>query len=727
MATKSLVIVESPAKARTLEGFLGSRYSVKASVGHVRDLPKSRLGVDVDQDFAPKYTVPREKKKVVDDLKKAAEKAKDIYLATDPDREGEAISWHLVQAMGLEGGKKSIRRVVFHEITRDAVTHAFDNPRNIDMSLVNAQQARRIIDRLVGYQISPLLWKNVRSRLSAGRVQSVAVRLLVEREREIQSFVPQEYWTVEAELASQAVSGNGRKKVEAKAKPFRASLVSQWGKKQKLEIVDEGQAQGLVKDLEKASYSVEDLRKKGSQRQPSAPFITSTLQQEAWRRLGFSAKRTMAVAQQLYEGLPLGSQGTAGLITYMRTDSTNVASSAIDEVRGLIKDKYGSTYLPSSVRRFGKKAPGAQEAHEAIRPTSARREPDTIKGFLSSEQYRLYALIWRRMVASQMANAAIETITVDVKAADCPSSVEYLLRASASEVTFRGFLAVYAADKEEEEKDGKPLPPLKKGEPLALLGLFPEQHFTQPPPRYSEATLVKALEEKGIGRPSTYAPILSTIQDREYVRQADKRLLPTDLGFVVNDLLVEHFANVVDVGFTAQMEGDLDRVAQGDREWVPLLREFYGPFSVSLDKAKKEMETVKPPDEVTDEVCDRCGKPMVIKHGRFGRFLACTGYPECRGTRSILIKTGVSCPRCGGDLVEKRSKKGRRFYGCSKYPKCDFAIPQRPVVQVCSECGGLMVESGTRQARCTSCGHKQVLVDTGGGKPETREEAKVGA
>ncbi len=717
---KRLVIVESPAKARTLEGFLGSRYSVKASVGHVRDLPKSRLGVDVEKDFTPKYTIPKEKKKVVDDLKKAAEKATEIFLATDPDREGEAISWHLVQAMGLERAGKEIRRVVFHEITREAVTQAFSKPRQIDMSLVNAQQARRIIDRLVGYQISPLLWKNVRSRLSAGRVQSVAVRMLVDREREIQAFVPVEYWSLEAELASKVVSKS------QKPKAFRAALVGKWGKKGKLEISSGAEASRLLDDLKQGTYVVEDIRKKDAQRQPSAPFTTSTLQQEAWRRLGFSAKRTMSVAQQLYEGLSLGTEGTVGLITYMRTDSTHVASSAIDEVRGLIKEKYGPKYVPSSVRRFGKKSPGAQEAHEAIRPTSSRREPEQVKGFLSSDQFRLYSLVWRRMVASQMANASTATTTLDVRASGTPSGTEYLLRASATEVTFPGFLAVYTADKEEQDKDGKPLPAVSAGEALDLLDVVSEQHFTQPPARYSEATLVKALEEKGIGRPSTYAPTLSTIQDREYVRQAEKRLHPTELGILVNDLLVEHFPNVVDVGFTAQMEEDLDRIAQGEKEWVPILTAFYGPFSNDLQKATQNMEMVKPPDEVTDEVCELCAKPMVIKYGRFGRFLACSGYPECRHTRSILVKTGVNCPRCGGDLVEKRSKKGRRFYGCAKYPQCDFAIPQRPVAQVCSACGGLMVVSGTRQARCTGCGRREILLD-GDASSKTVMEVKAGA
>lgn len=714
---KSLVIVESPAKARTLEGFLGTRYSVKASIGHVRDLPKSRLGVDVENDFAPKYTVPKDKKKVVDDLKKAAEKAGDIYLATDPDREGEAISWHLAQAMNLDRTGKKVRRVVFHEITRDAVKEAFTNPRDIDMSLVNAQQARRIIDRLVGYQISPLLWKHVRSRLSAGRVQSVAVRLLVDREREILAFVPDEYWTIEAELAANAAARSTR------AKPFKATLVGKWGARGKLEIGKEQEAQRLIAELKDATFTVGDLRKKPGQRQPFAPFTTSTLQQEAWRRLGFSAKRTMAVAQQLYEGLPMGSDGTVGLITYMRTDSTHVASSAIDEVRALIKEKYGPKYLPSSVRRFGKKAPGAQEAHEAIRPTSSRREPEQIKAALSSDQYKLYSLVWRRMVASQMANAATETMTVDVRASGTPSGIDYLLRASATEILFPGFLAVYTADKEEAEKDGKPLPVLKVDEALDLLNISPEQHFTQAPPRYSEATLVKALEEKGIGRPSTYAPILSTIQDREYVRQVEKRLQPTELGFIVNDILMTHFPNVVDVGFTAQMEADLDRIAQGETEWVPILAHFYGPFSSDLQKASLNMETVKPPPEATDEVCDQCGKPMVIKHGRFGRFLACSGYPECRRARSILVKTGVNCPECGGDLVEKRSRKGRIFYGCSRYPQCSFAIPQRPVPQPCSDCGSLMVAAGTRQARCTKCGHREILRDESSGRKTEKVQA----
>lgn len=727
---KRLVIVESPAKARTLEGFLGSQYAVKASVGHVRDLPKSRLGVDVEKDFAPKYTVPKEKKKVVDELKKASEKASEIYLATDPDREGEAISWHLAQAMGLDQSSKGVRRVVFHEITKEAVTQAFAKPRQIDMSLVNAQQARRIIDRLVGYQLSPLLWKKVRGRLSAGRVQSVAVRLVVDREREIQAFIPKEYWSIEADLATKGsrVKGQGarsKKETAQDVKSFRAALIGRWGEKEKLEIGDEARALALVAELKKAAYAVDSVRQKGSQRQPSPPFTTSTLQQEAYRRLGFSAKRTMSVAQQLYEGLPLGREGTVGLITYMRTDSTNVAASAIEETRALIKVKYGENYVPSSPRRFGKKSPGAQEAHEAIRPTSVNREPERVKGFLTNDQNRLYGLVWRRMVASQMANASMETTTVDVRASGAPSGVDYLLRASCTSVIFQGFLAVYAMDKEDEEKDCQPLPDLKKGDGLDLLDLLPEQHFTQPPPRYSEATLVKAMEEKGIGRPSTYAPILSTIQDREYVRQVEKRLQPTELGFLVNDLLVEHFPDVVDVGFTAQMEEDLDRIAQGKREWVPLLKEFYGPFSVTLEKANVEMEAVKPPEEVTDEVCDLCGKAMVIKHGRFGRFLACSGYPECRRTRSILVKTGVNCPKCGGELVEKRSRQGRRFYGCSRYPQCDFALPQRPVAQACSACGNLMVAAGARQARCTNCGQREILADAAAGKQEDLEKVKA--
>lgn len=725
---KRLVIVESPAKARTLEGFLGPRYTVKASIGHVRDLPKSRLGVDVDKDFTPKYTIPKEKKKVVDDLKKAAEKAGEIYLATDPDREGEAISWHLAQAMGLDQDSKNVLRVVFHEITKDAVTQAFAKPRHVDMDLVNAQQARRIIDRLVGYQISPLLWKKVRGRLSAGRVQSVAVRLVVDREREILAFVAQEYWSIEAELVAKGdkpQSSRTNKGESADSTSFRATLVGLWGSKDKLEIPDQARALALGDELGVASYIVGDVRKKGSQRQPSAPFITSTLQQEAHRRLGFSAKRTMAVAQQLYEGLRLGAQGTVGLITYMRTDSTHVAASAVEEVRALIRSRYGSSYLPASAGRFGKKSPGAQEAHEAIRPTSVNREPEQIKGFLTNDQTRLYGLIWRRMVSSQMSNALIETTTIDVKAFGCPSGSQYLLRATSSEATFPGFLAVFAPDREAQEKEGKPLPDLKKGQELDLLKLFPEQHFTQPPPRYSEATLVKALEEKGIGRPSTYAPILSTIQDREYVKQEDKRLKPTELGFIVNDLLVKHFVNVVDVGFTAQMEADLDRIAQGKRQLVPLLREFYDPFAATLEKAKQEMETVKPPEEVTNEVCDLCGKPMVIKYSRYGRFLGCSGYPECRGIKKIMVKTGVACPRCGGELVERRSKQGRRFFGCSKYPVCDFAIAQRPVTQACSACGGLMVASGGRQGRCTVCGRKEILGDGKVVEVESREKVSA--
>jgi DNA topoisomerase-1 len=711
-----LVIVESPAKARTLGGFLGRQYAVKASVGHVRDLPKSRLGVDVQKDFTPTYLVPREKKKVVAELKGAAEKASAVYLATDPDREGEAISWHLVQAMGLDQDGKAVHRVVFHEVTKEAVARAFANPRDIDMALVQAQQARRIIDRLVGYKISPLLWKKVRGRLSAGRVQSVAVRLIVEREREIQAFVPQEYWSIEAELTAEGSRVRGRG-----SRSFRATLVGYLGKKAKLEIPDEKQAQALVADLREASYQVEGVSKKASQRQPAAPFTTSTLQQEAWRRLGFSAKRTMALAQQLYEGLPLGSEGTVGLITYMRTDSTQVASSAIAEVRELIKEKYGPSYLPSSPRRFGKKTPRAQEAHEAIRPTSVRREPETVRSHLTTDQFRLYSLIWRRMVASQMAAASQETTTVEVATSGSPSGHRYLLRASATTVTFPGFLAVYAAAKDDEEEGKKPLPPLAPGDPLRLLGLFPEQHFTQPPPRYSEASLVRTLEEKGIGRPSTYAPILSTIQERGYVKQVERRLQPTELGILVNDLLVEYFPEIVDVGFTAQMEEDLDEVARGEKEWLPLLREFYGPFHATVERAANLMKKVKPPEEVTDELCELCGRHMVIRHGRFGRFLACTGFPACRHTRSIVVKTGVACPRCEGELVQRRGKKGRPFYGCSRYPQCDFALPNRPLPHPCPVCGGLLAAYGARQAKCIQCGHRQAA------KPaKEQEEAKLG-
>ena len=692
--SKKLVIVESPAKARTLGKILGSSYSLKASLGHVRDLPRSRLGVDVDNGFVPTYVVPRAKSKLVNELKKAARTASAVYLATDPDREGEAIAWHLAEA--IKSDHKPYHRVVFHEITGEAVKNAFKHPRSIDMHLVNAQQARRVMDRLVGYKLSPLLWRKVRRGLSAGRVQSVAVKIIVDREREIQGFTPIEYWTIEAELTR-----------ETKKEAFRAILIS-LGDGTKLEIPDQKTASRIEGELKQAGYTVLKISTKRATRQPAPPFITSTLQQEAWRKLRFSAKQTMVIAQQLYEGLPIGAEGNIGLITYMRTDSTRVASSAIAETREFISSKYGTEYLPPKARAFTRRVKGAQEAHEAIRPTKIHREPSLIKKHLNANQFKLYDLIWKRMVASQMAAALFDNTTVDVDAR-CPQNT-YLLRASSSVNVFPGFITLYSEGKDEADEEGKgsPLPLLKKGDELKLLGLFPEQRFTQPLPRYTEATLVKALEQGGIGRPSTYAPILSTIQERDYVTKVKGVFQPTELGFVVNDLLSQHFSDIVNIKFTARMEDELDEIASENREWVSAVQDFYVPFEQQLNKASQLIEKVKIADELTDEVCPKCGKPMAIKVGRYGKFLACSGYPECKTTKSFQVKLGVNCPECGSELVQRISKKRRVFYGCSNYPECRFATNLKPLPQPCPQCGGLLVQYRDG-ARCTKCKYKGKL------------------
>jgi len=696
--SRKLVIVESPAKAKTLSRFLGTGYTVKASVGHVRDLPKSQLGVDVDNDFAPKYVTPRAKQPVVKGIKEAAKKASSVYLATDPDREGEAIAWHLAISADLQS--RTLHRVVFHEITEEAIKEAFHHPRDIDMRMVEAQQARRILDRLVGYKISPLLWRNVRRGLSAGRVQSVAVKLVVVREREIEGFVSQEYWTIQAELSKQTGKQTG----------FLALLIG-LADGTKIEIPDQTGTEGLVAQLEKAHYHVSQIKTKEVSRNPAPPFITSTLQQEAWRKLRFTAERTMYIAQQLYEGLPIGEEGQTGLITYMRTDSTNVANSAIAETRDYIGKKYGDEFLPARPRVFTKKVKAAQEAHEAIRPTKTWREPDLIKEFLSNEQFKLYSLVWKRMVASQMASSRAENTTVDIEAKT--SGKNYLLRTNNLVMKFQGFLVLYSESKDEtdEEDERPPLPPLTKGEALKLLKLLPQQHFTQPPPRYTEASLIKALEEQGIGRPSTYAPTLYTIQARGYVRREEGRLHPEELGVIVNDILAKHFPDIVDVGFTAEMEEELDDIASGERGWVPVLRGFYKPFEQDLNKASQNMEKVKLAEETTGEVCPQCGLPMVVRVGRFGKFVACSGYPNCKTTHPYLIKIGVTCPECKGDLIERRSKKKRTFFGCSNYPKCKFTQSRRPLPQPCPQCGGLLVASGKDSANCLKCEFKSKLAD----------------
>jgi DNA topoisomerase-1 len=699
-----LVIVESPAKAKTIARYLGRGYTVKASMGHVRDLPKSTLGVEVDDGFAPKYLIPRDKSKVVKDLKASVAGAREIYLATDPDREGEAIAWHLVEATDAQD--KPVRRVVFHEITPEAVTAAIESPREIDMQLVDAQQARRILDRLVGYGVSPLLWKKVKRGLSAGRVQTAALRMVVERERERLEFVPEEYWSLDAELAKQ-VNGGPRKQ-----DLFRAGLHKIDGKK--VELKTEAETQAVVNGLAGASYRVGTVTRRETWRRPSAPFTTSTLQQEASRKLGYAPKRTMQIAQNLYEGIPLGADGIQGLITYMRTDSMNVSATAQQAARAVISVKYGPEYVPDRPPVYTKKSKGAQEAHEAIRPTAPQRDPQSVKPFLSAQQFKVYQLIWQRFIASQMAPAVLDNTGVDILAGP-PDKLSlgqapYQFRATGSVVKFSGFMAVYQAgrdDGDQDDLDKGALPVLEEGENLDLQQLLPEQHFTQPPPRYSEATLVKVLEERGVGRPSTYAPTLETLKYRNYVTVEEKKLVPTELGFVVNDQLVEHFPGIFEVDFTSRLEEELDEIASGERQWVPTMQEFYGPFTETLHKAEQTMERVKIRDEPTDEVCDQCGRPMVIKLGKFGKFLACSGFPECRNAKPLLQKIGVTCPTCKqGEVVERRSKKGRVFFGCERYPECDFVSWNKPVNQTCPVCGSFMVEANRKgQIRCPACGH----------------------
>ncbi|HEX2915349.1 MAG TPA: type I DNA topoisomerase [Chloroflexia bacterium] len=700
-----LVIVESPAKAKTIGKYLGKGYTVRASYGHVRDLPKSKLGVDTEHAFTPQYLIPRDKKEVVKDLKQEVKSADEILLATDPDREGEAIAWHLVSATGIEGTNKKVKRIVFHEITKDAIKDAVKHPRNIDMNLVNAQQARRILDRLVGYKISPILWKKVKRGLSAGRVQSVALRLIVDREREVERFDPVEYWTIEAEFQ---LPGEHRK--SKKPLVFQANLNSVNGKK--VELKNEAETQAVLKALEGANYIVSEVRQTKSQRKPAPPFTTSTLQQEASRKLNYTSRRTMSVAQQLYEGVELGKEGSQGLITYMRTDSTNVAAVAQEEARQLIGARYGADYVPETPPVYTKKSKNAQEAHEAVRPTSVLRDPESIKDYLSAEQYKLYRLIWQRFVASQMAPAQLDNTSVDIKAGQPGEALDdraYLFRATGSVITFPGFLAVYQEgvdDDTEDELSKKALPPLKAEDLLELLQLLPEQHFTQPPPRYTEATLVKTLEELGIGRPSTYAPTLGTIQERYYVVKEEKKFVPTELGVLVNDLVVEFFPEIVDTSFTSNMENELDDIADGERNWVPVLAEFYDPFKGSVEKAEIEMQKVSLEPELAGEDCEKCGRPMYIKMGRFGRFIACSGFPECRNAKPILKKIGMICPKCNeGEVVMRKTKRRRVFYGCSRYPECDFSVWERPIIEPCPVCSGLMTLSGKRNAKCTVCGH----------------------
>ena len=708
-----LVIVESPAKARSIGRYLGAGYTVKASMGHIRDLPKSTMGVDVTSDFEPKYLIPRDKSKVVKELKESVQGAREIYLATDPDREGEAIAWHLIQA--TEAQEKPLHRVVFHEITPEAVLTAMDHPRAIDMDLVDAQQARRILDRLVGYGISPLLWKKVKRGLSAGRVQTAALRIVVEREREIDQFIAVEYWSIDADLAKIT-------DLPASARDtFRASLHQIRGKK--AELSNGEQAHGIVADLDGASWRVADVVRRETRRRPQAPFTTSTLQQEASRKLGFAVRRTMSIAQELYEGIDLGAEGTQGVITYMRTDSTNVSSSAQQAARTVIADRFGPQFVPSKPPVYARKSKGAQEAHEAIRPTSPHRDPLSMKKLLSAQQFKLYQLIWQRFMASQMESAVLDNTRVDVGAgrkADVErGDAPYTFRATGSIVKFQGWMAVYQMGRDEgetDELDRGALPDVAPGEDLNLLKLLPEQHFTQPPPRFTEATLVKALEEQGIGRPSTYAPTVATLQARNYVTVEERKLVPTEMGFVVSDLLVEHFPDIFNIGFTSRLEGELDEIASGERAWIPTLHEFYTPFTSTLERAEQTMERVKIRDEPTDEVCEQCGSPMVIKLGRYGKFLACSAFPDCRNARPLLVKIDVPCPTCSeGEVVERRSKKGRTFYGCNRYPECDFVSWNKPAGENCPVCNSYLVYVGRGSGvKCSSCNYSGQLLAKAG-------------
>jgi DNA topoisomerase-1 len=700
---KPLIIVESPTKARTIKKFLPPRFIVKASVGHVRDLPKSTLGVDVDHDFAPRYLTIKGKGDVIKELKSAVKSATDVFLATDPDREGEAIAWHLAELLKLEDPK----RIELHEITKDAALRAIAEPHKIDMPRVNAQQARRILDRLVGYKISPLLWAKVRGGLSAGRVQSVAVKLIVDREREILAFVAREYWTITAMLAK--LAGDAP---EAIAPPltFPAELATIDG--EKAEIDNGGRADQIVADLIDARYGVRSVKKREVRRNAAAPFTTSTIQQEASRKLRFRVRKTMQLAQALYEGVDLGAEGTQGLITYMRTDSTRVADSARAAAKDYIEATYGPEYY-GGPKNF-KVREGAQDAHEAIRPTSVERTPASLAGVLKRDELKLYQLIWERFVASQMAAAVYDQTTVDIDAKPLRTSTAYGFRSTGSVLKFAGYTKVYEEGTDDAGTDaaaapakGKAprvmLPALAENDSLDRRSVEPKQHFTEPPPRFTEATLVKALEENGIGRPSTYSSIVETIQARQYVEQLDRRFRPTEIGMAVNDLLAEHFKDIMDLQYTAKMEQELDQVEEDKSDWVEVLRSFYGPFAHELEEAEKKLPKVELKDEPTDEICEKCGRPMVIKTGRFGRFISCTGYPECKTTKPILKDTGAICPKDGGKIVERKSKRGRTFFGCANYPACDFVSWDRVVPDPCPICGSYVVAKSKRGVVTFEC------------------------
>jgi DNA topoisomerase-1 len=713
---KPLIIVESPTKARTIKKYL-PRYVVKASVGHVRDLPKSTLGVDVEHGFTPRYLTIKGKGDVIKDLKNATKAASDVFLATDPDREGEAIAWHLAELLKLENPK----RIELHEITKAAAIKAIESAHAIDMDRVNAQQARRILDRLVGYKISPLLWSKVRGGLSAGRVQSVAVKLIVDREREIKAFDPREYWTI----------GGLFHKRDSQA-TFAAELAEIDG--QRAEVGNGGRADQIVADLVDAAYRVQSVKQRETRRNAAAPFTTSTLQQEASRKLKFRVRKTMQAAQALYEGVDLGAEGTQGLITYMRTDSTRISEEAQTAAKAYIESTYGAAFY-GGAKQFKVKE-GAQDAHEAIRPTSVERTPESLAGVLKRDEMRLYALIWERFVASQMAAAVYDQTAVDIAATPVRGTAKYTFRATGSVLKFAGYTAVYEEGKDDDAgaekapgaKGVKPralLPVLEAHDPLVSVALEPKQHFTEPPPRFTEATLVKALEENGIGRPSTYSSIVETIQARQYVSQIERRFHPTEIGIAVNDLLAEHFADIMDLAYTAKLESELDQVEEHKMEWVDVLDKFYEPFARDLAEAEKKLPKVELKDEPTDEICPNCGRPMVIKTGRFGPFISCTGYPECKTTKPILKETGAICPKDGGKIVERKSRRGRTFYGCANYPACDFVSWDRVVPEPCPVCGAYVTVKSKRGTPHFECSRDKAHDTSAIGAAAERESEPV--
>ncbi|GEN82039.1 DNA topoisomerase 1 [Sporosarcina luteola] len=683
-----LVIVESPAKAKTIERYLGKKYKVRASIGHLRDLPRSQMGVDTENNYEPKYITIRGKGPILQELKKDAKKAKKIFLAADPDREGEAIAWHLAHQLGVD--TESDCRVVFNEITKDAIKESFKSPRPIDMNRVDAQQARRILDRLVGYNISPILWKKVKKGLSAGRVQSVAMRLIIDRENEIKAFIPEEYWSITGNF-----SKNG--------KTFDASFYGDASKKMKLE--NKKQVDEVLSKMSGDDFEVVNLVKKERKRNPAPPFTTSSLQQEAARKLNFRARKTMMLAQQLYEGINIGKEGIVGLISYMRTDSTRISETAKGEAANFIETMYGKEFI-ATTKLKAKESTNAQDAHEAVRPTSVMRPPEAMKTFLSRDQHRLYRLIWERFVASQMAPAVLDTVTADLMNGDVK------FRATGSEVKFPGFMKVYieGEDDKEEEKD-RILPPLEKGESVKGSDIDPKQHFTQPPPRYSEARLVKTLEELGIGRPSTYAPTLDTIQKRGYVTLDAKRFVPTELGEIVHQAMIQYFPDIINIEFTAEMEKSLDNVEEGEIQWVQVIDEFYKEFEKHLKVADEEMEKIEIKDEPAGEDCEKCGSPMVFKMGRYGKFMACSNFPDCRNTKAIIKPIGVTCPTCKeGQVVERKSKTKRIFFGCDRYPECEYVSWDKPIARPCPKCQNTLVEKRLKkgvQIQCTECDYKE--------------------